>query len=75
MQHRVAVHARQADIQDQRVKALLFHAFQRGVAGVGHVRQKPAHLQEREQVAGNDVIVFNDQHPMIRTRRGTDCHH
>ncbi|MNT72161.1 hypothetical protein D3C72_2107320 [compost metagenome] len=48
VQHRVAVHAGQADVQDHGIEALFFHALQRGMAGVGHVRQETPRLQEGE---------------------------
>ncbi|MOA23068.1 hypothetical protein D3C78_1436690 [compost metagenome] len=74
MQHGIAIHARQADVQDQGIEALRLDALKRGVAGVSDVGQEPANFQEGIQVAGNDVIVFDNQHPIIRTRRGADCH-
>ncbi|MNL48862.1 hypothetical protein D3C87_1717480 [compost metagenome] len=74
MEHGIAVHAWQADIQQHRVETLFLQALQRGRAAVGHIRKEAARLQEAVQIAGDDVVVLDDQHPVMRTRRETRCH-
>jgi hypothetical protein len=59
----VAVHIRQANIQQHDVRLILNCRFQSGLTGVSRLNLMPEHLQHHDQHISRIHVVINYQHP------------